>query len=129
MKKLIEQIIKFGIVGILATIIDYAGLLIFVEVFHIHYLVSSALSFIVSLIFNYLVSMKYVFKSKDNLSRHKEFLIFVTLSIVGLLLNQLIMWITVDKLRIYYMMSKVIATAIVMIWNFVTRKIFLEQKS
>lgn len=37
------------------------------------------------------------------------------------------MWISVDFLSIYYLLAKIIATFIVMIFNFVTRKLFLEQ--
>lgn len=58
----------------------------------------------------------------------KEFIIFVILSMVGLLINQIIMWFTVEKASIYYMLGKIIATAIVMVYNFITRKIFLEDK-
>ena len=53
-------------------------------------------------------------------------MVFIILSIVGLGINQLIMWICVDKLGIFYMISKIGATAIVMVYNFITRKIFLE---
>ena len=56
----------------------------------------------------------------------KNFIIFIIFSVLGLLLNDLIMHISIDKFNIYYMLSKIIATAIVMIFNFVTRKLFLE---
>ena len=36
------------------------------------------------------------------------------------------MYLTVEKLGIYYMISKIFATGIVMVWNFITRKIFIE---
>lgn len=129
MRKLIEQIIKFGIVGALAFIIDYFALYILVEYFGVYYLVSSAISFTVSVVVNYLLSMKFVFKRRDDIGRQKEFIVFVSLSIMGLLINQFIMWISVDKLNIFYMISKIFATFIVMVWNFVSRKIFLEKKS
>ena len=54
------------------------------------------------------------------------FIIFIVFSVLGLLLNNLIMWITVDFLSIYYLLAKILATIIVMVFNFVTRKIFLE---
>ena len=52
---------------------------------------------------------------------------FIILSIIGLGLNQLIMYLGVDLLHIYYMFCKVLATIIVMIYNFITRKIFIEK--
>lgn len=127
MKTLIKQIIKFGIVGILAFIIDYGILLFLTETLHIHYLFSSALSYIIALIFNYVCSIRFVFNSKKNLNKQKEFLIFCILSFIGLGINQLIMWFMVEKIHIFYAITKIIATVIVMIWNFISRKFFLEE--
>ena len=126
MKKLIMQIMKFGIVGVIAFFIDYGVMVLLTEVFGIWYLLSAMISFVVSVIFNYLASMKYVFSGKEGMSKKKEFVIFVILSVIGLGINQLGMWLMVDKLIIHYMISKIFVTGIVMVWNFVTRKIFLE---
>jgi len=117
---------KFGIVGVIAFIIDYGVLIFLTEVCGVYYLLSSMISFVVSVIFNYLASMKYVFSGKDGMSKQKEFIIFVILSVIGLGINQLGMWIMVDKLNIFYMFSKIFVTAVVMVWNFVSRKICLE---
>lgn len=71
--------------------------------------------------------MQYVFVSKfDKSEKNKEFLIFVILSIIGLAINELIMWFFVEEFSLHYILSKVIATIIVMVWNFITRKMFLE---
>lgn len=129
MQRLIQQIFKFGVIGALAFLIDYGVLYVLTEFAGIYYLISGAISFTVSVIFNYICSMKYVFSGKEGMSRRKEFIIFVVLSILGLLLNQLLMWMGVDLLHIYYMVTKIFATAIVMVYNFVTRKIFLEEHS
>lgn len=61
MKKLINQIAKFGVVGIIAALIDYILLFILTDVFKIYYMTSSIISFSVSLIFNYIASIKWVF--------------------------------------------------------------------
>lgn len=128
MKKLIEQMVKFGIIGALAFVIDYGFMILLTEVFKVNYLISSGISFTISVIFNYICSMKYVFDSRDDMSKGKEFTIFIILSIIGLGINQLIMWAMVDKLGLFYAVVKLFATAVVMVWNFVTRKIFLEKK-
>lgn len=127
MKKLIIQLFKFGIVGVIALLIDVGVLLILREILHIDVLMASAVSFCVSVTANYILSMLFVFESKDN-NKAREFLIFVVLSIGGLLLNQLIMWLGTDIFAIYYMWVKIFALLFVPIYNFVTRKIFLEKK-
>lgn len=126
MKKLFKQIIKFGIVGGLAFVIDYSLLYILTEFCGIYYFYSSIISFIVSLIFNYIASMKWVFNVNKKQTL-KDIIIFITLSVIGLGINQLVMYIMVETMKVYYMISKIVATVIVMIWNFITRKIFIEK--
>ena len=64
---------------------------------------------------------------KKDANKTQEFIVFIVLSVIGLGINQLFMWLFVDMMHIYYMLSKIIATVIVMIYNFITRKIFLEK--
>lgn len=127
MKRLLEQICKFGVVGVIAFLIDYGFLYIFTEFFGIHYLVSGAMSFCISVIFNYIASIIWVFDTKKDSNKVKEFVVFIVLSVIGLGINQVVMWGMVDHLNIYYMFSKIVATAVVMVYNFITRKMFLEQ--
>ena len=126
MKKLINQILKFGIVGVIATIIDFAVLYLLTDFIHIHYLVSSIISFTVSVIFNYILSIKWVFEVNHKQTK-KDFILFVVLSVIGLGINELIMYLMVDKLGIHYMFTKIFATGVVMVYNFITRKIFIEK--
>ena len=121
-----KQIVRFSIVGIIATLIDYGLLYFCTDYLKIYYLISSIISFIVSVIINYILSIKWVFDVKKK-QTFKEFVIFIFLSIIGLLINQFILYFCTDIVNIYYMLSKLIATLIVMIYNFVTRKIFIEK--
>lgn len=125
-ENLFIQIFKFGIVGVIATIIDFLFLYIFKEICNLPLIVSNTLSFCVSVIYNYIASVKWVFNINEEKDPKKNFVLFIVFSVIGLLLNDFIMWITTDKLNIYYMLSKIIATLIVMVFNFITRKIFLE---
>ena len=120
--------IKFGMVGVVAMAIDVGVLVLLREVLHIDVLISSALSFSASVIVNYILSMMFVFKGKDE-GRLREFVLFVSLSAGGLVINQLIMWAGVALVPFHYLWVKVFATAFVTIYNFVTRKIFLEKKA
>ncbi|WP_370760102.1 GtrA family protein [Faecalibacillus intestinalis] len=126
MKKLINQLLKFGLVGGIAFLIDYGLLFICTEWFGIYYFISSIISFSVSVIFNYIASVLWVFEVDQEKSKTKNFIIFITLSIVGLGINQIIMYYGVEVLNLYYMLIKLIATFIVMVFNFITRKMFLE---
>ena len=128
MKKLIEQMIKFGFVGFLCFFIDWGIMVFLTEVFGINPLISSTISFTVSVTVNYILSVTFVFETDKNANKGSQFVIFVLLSIVGLGVNELCMWLGTDLLGIHYMITKVGATAVVMVYNFITRKIFLEKK-
>ena len=126
MRKLIEQIMKFGVVGVIAFIIDFGVMVFLTEVFGIDPVISATVSFIISVIFNYAASMRYVFSHRKGMSRTHEFVIFVVLSAIGLGINDLLIWAGTDLASFDYRLVKIFATAVVMVWNFVTRKIFLE---
>lgn len=124
--KLIYQIISFGGVGILCFIIDFGILYVLTNVFGMYYLISAAVSFIISVTVNYILSVRYVFNISEDNSVFRNWLFFVIFSVIGLILTEIIMKIGVDIYSLNYMVTKVGATIIVMIYNFITRKLFLE---
>lgn len=127
MKKLFRQMFKFGIVGGICFIIDYSIFWILHERLGIYYLFANACSFSISVIINYILNLKFVFRSLENTNRVKEFITYIILNIIGLGFNQLIMKICVGYFLINSMLSKIIATGIVMIYNFISRKILIER--
>jgi len=121
------QVIRFGIVGVIAALVDVGVLVALKELMLFDVLTASAISFGVSVTVNYILSMTFVFKSKNE-NKLREFVLFVLLSIGGLCLNQFILWIGVRFTSVYYLIVKLLAMIIVPVYNFVTRKIFLESK-
>ncbi|MBR4668632.1 MAG: GtrA family protein [Butyrivibrio sp.] len=151
MKKLMAQIAKFGLVGVICFIIDYVIYRIFnitfektgfADIFPQYYLISAFLGFTVSVVCNYILSFKFVFERKEDLNRKTEFMIFLILSIIGMGINELCLFVGFDVIYLHWtwlqgIMSagfakdvffKFGATGVVMVYNFITRKIFLEKK-
>ncbi len=157
--KLVKQILKFGVVGGLAFLIDFVVYTIVLSVldWEYGYLIAGFAGFTISLIFNYLASMAFVFTRKDDVDRKKEFAVFLLLSLVGMGINTLVLWLCVDVIYAYVhwvqtataalfdllagigihissvedlaaLIAKCVATGIVMVYNFISRKIFLEKK-
>ena len=127
MGKLVAQIMKFGVVGVIAFFIDFGVMVFLTEVFGMNPVASATISFTVSVVFNYLASMRYVFQHREGMSRTREFVIFVVLSVIGLAINDALMWVGTEWASFDYRLVKIFATAVVMVWNFVTRKVFLEE--
>ena len=147
MKKLFAQLVKFGLVGGLCFVIDFlitlgVSALLRKASFDTDTaaLVAGFFGFVISVMVNYFLSMKYVFARKEDMDRRKEFLIFMVLSVIGLGINELLLkgsLVVAAKVIVHLYESqpnlvtagaKIIATAVVMVYNFVTRKIFLEKK-
>ncbi len=127
MQKLMKQIFRFAVVGGTAFVIDYGVLFILNEWLGVNYIIASALSFSISVIYNYILSILWVFDPNEEQSKQEQFIVFMVLSIIGLGINTLIMWISVEQFKLPVMFSKVIATAVVMVYNFITRKLYLEK--
>lgn len=126
LKELVLQFCKFGMVGTFCFCIDYELMILLTESHMMTYYASSAVSFIASVVVNYVLSMRFVFVSKEGMSKIQEIMIFITLSMVGLLLNQMIMFLAVELLGMFYAVAKVFATLMVTAYNFISRKKFLE---
>ena len=128
MRNIWSQIIRFGIVGVIATVIDYGLMVVLTELAGLPYLLSCAMSFTASVIVNYILSVRFVFAANSKTTKAAEISIFILLSAVGLGINQALMWFAVERLEISYLIAKIGATVIVMVYNFITRKLFLERK-
>ncbi|MBS4461826.1 GtrA family protein [Aerococcaceae bacterium zg-B36] len=130
MQKLIQQIVKFGIVGVVATLIDWTIFYVLFGTFHIWYLLAKTIAFAISTIFNYYLSMKYVFVSRfEAKERSREFQLFVLLSLIGLLLTLGLMWLVVEILSVNPAIANILVAIVVMITNFVLRKLVLEKRN
>ena len=101
--KLFMQIFKFGFVGGIAFIIDYAVLIFCKEVLNLDVLISAAIAFSISVVFNYILSIKWVFDVNQEKSKSKNFILFIVFSIIGLILTELIMHVGVKVLDFNYL--------------------------
>lgn len=117
----LNEIFRFCIVGGISFLIDAGLLYICTEYLRIYYLYSSAISFTVSVICNYFLCVVYVFHGARHQTKAQA-TIFIGSSIIGLLLNQLCMWFFVSIVNIYYIISKIFATVIVTVWNYIMKR-------
>ena len=77
------QFCKFGLVGTLCFCIDYGLMVALTETGILSYFAASGVSFTISVAVNYILSMRFVFKGKDELSKLQEMAIFLALSLVS----------------------------------------------
>ena len=120
-KKNIVDFLLYVVVGACATLAEW---LIFylLDTCALHYALATVIAYVLSTFVNWLVGRLLVFKERKQ-SILKEILSIYLASIIGLLLNLLIMWITVDLLSIPEMIAKIAATGLVFFYNFIVRKL------
>ena len=125
-KKLFVQIFKFVIVGGIATLIDWFIYYVLFNIFKVNPLIANIGSFTISVIYNYIASVKWVFEVNENKSKSRLFTEFIVFSLIGLFITELLIYVGINYLKMDAMIIKIVATIIVMVFNFITRKIFLE---
>lgn len=141
----LNEILRFIIVGGLATAIDF-GVMAFVlylfsptsypnffsiflggsnEPSALAAAVGTGSGFLVGLIANYFLSVFFVFNEKGNSKSVSGFLAFAFLSLGGLLIHEAGMLILFAKLGVNEWLTKILLTAVTLVYNFVTRKLFI----
>ena len=124
-KTLFLQLMRYSVVGGISFVVDYGSLWFLTELGGLHYLVSAAIAFVLGLTCNYLISTAWVFGESKVASRWLEFVVFAIIGIVGLGLNELIIYLCTDICKLHYMLSKAVSTALVFFWNFFARRFIL----
>ena len=93
MRQSVKQFTRFAAVGTSTFLVDYVLLMVLSQLLGMDPVLAGAISFTVSLVLNYLLSMKFVFTRRQDISRRRQFGLFVVLSLVALVLNEIIIWI------------------------------------
>jgi putative flippase GtrA len=123
---LFVQLFRYTFVGGIAFVIDFGLLFLLTAYAGLHYQWSAAISFIAGLAVNYMISITWVFNADEG-SRNRlyEFLMFAVVGVIGLGLNALIIYVFTELVGVYYLISKIISTIIVFLWNFLGRRYLL----
>lgn len=120
------QFFRYIFVGGVAFLAD-GGSLFLITTIGVNYLISVIFAFVIGLAVNYGLSKLLVFE-KSSVNGKIEFLVYGIIGVIGLGFTEIIMYVLTEIAGLYFMVSKVIATIIVLVWNFVARKIILYRK-
>lgn len=115
--------LKYAIVGISSTIIDMATLFVLVDILKANLYFSLIISFLLAVINGFTFNKIWTFNDK-NQKYKKQFLKFLIVSIIWLGLTLFAMYLLVEILGIYYLLSKIFTSVIVLFWNYTWNKIW-----
>lgn len=119
------RIIRYGMVGSVAALLDLAVFAVFAKLLGFNYLAIGAVGFVLATALNYVLSIRYVFESGVRFRRGKEVSLVFAISGLGLLINQLVLYVGIGILGWEMILTKILATGAVFFWNFGARARFV----
>ncbi|MBQ6806782.1 MAG: GtrA family protein [Lachnospiraceae bacterium] len=122
-----EEGINYLIFGFLAFVLNYALYFFFESLLHMNYMLATAFSWVLTVVFAYWTNHTFVFKSKnmDTASLIKEFGSFISARIATELLELLLMYLMVDLAGINSYIAKLIGQTIVILTNYFLSKLWI----
>jgi len=119
------QFIQFGIVGTIGAIVDLGLLNLLVAVGKLDVYISAIISFTAAVISNFILNKIWTFKGvKTSKSSLYQFFQFMVVSMIGLGINLVVMFIFIEWAGLWYNWAKIIAILVVYIWNYIINKMW-----
>lgn len=120
---LIVKFLKFCVVGFSGTAVDFGVTWLCKEKFGWNKYVSNSIGFILAATNNYVWNRLWTFQS-TNSQIHIEYGKFLLVSVIGLAINNLVIYLLHGKLKLNFYLSKIFAIGVVMMWNFIMNYLF-----
>jgi len=119
---MLKQYVMFAGVGAIGTAGHYLVLVLLVELFAISPVTATTAAFIVGAIINYLLNYRYTFASdKPHLPAMSK---FFSIAFIGMIFNGMIMDFGTRQLALNYLLAQIVATLVVLQWNFFANKLW-----
>lgn len=119
------QFLRYFVVGGVAFVADFALLYLLTEFAGLYYLFSASVAFMAGVAANYALSVTWVFDHRSVDNRMHEFAIFAVIGVLGLAFNAALMWLFTELVGFHYLESKMVAAALILLFNFGARKALL----
>jgi putative flippase GtrA len=119
------RIVRYFFVGAMAAAVDIGLFTVFARLLGYDYLAVAGCTFVVATVVNYSLSVRHVFESGTRFGRSLEVALVFAVSAIGLAINQGVLFVAVDRLGLDLVLSKILATGIVFLWNYQLRANFV----
>lgn len=120
---MLAQFVKFCVVGASGTVIDFGLTYLFKEKVHLNKYISNSIGFLSAATSNYILNRIWSFEN-HNPAIGEQYMLFMSISLLGLLINNGVIYLLTKKLHMNFYVAKVIATGVVTLWNFVMNYLF-----
>jgi len=125
---MLARMARYFVVGGVAAVVDISFFFLCAKLLGFNYLAVATVGFFIATLVNYVLSVRFVFTSGVRFSRHGEIALVYLVSAVGLALNLLVLYLAISVAGLELMLSKLIATGAVFLWNFLSRNYFIFRR-
>jgi putative flippase GtrA len=119
------QIIRYLAIGGTAAVVNLGIFFVFAKLLGLNYMIVGAVAFAIATLVNYELSVRHVFESGIRFEKKQEIFWIYVVSLVGMGIDLVTLYICISIFQVEMMMSKVVATGVVFFWNYYARKHFV----
>lgn len=123
MNDFLLKFIKFGVVGVSGVVVDFGTTWLLKEILKINRYIANSTGFMCAVVSNYILNRIWTFHSHDT-AVAVQFSKFLGVALIGLAMNNAIIFYLNERKKVPFYVSKAIATGIVMLWNFGANYLF-----
>lgn len=120
-----REFVRYFAASLVALVVDAGSLALMTSVLGVQYLISGGVAFTLGLITVYVLSIRWVFETRHMRSVWVEFLVFLIVGVIGLGINEGVLWLLTGVFGLFYLVSKIASVLVVFTWNFFARKALL----
>jgi len=112
-----KRFVSYASVGVSTFLFDLFLLFVLIDFFHVQHILATGMAFLIAVSFNFLISRKVVFKGTER-PPGKSYVAFILIAGMGLVFVTGLMYVAVDILGIYYLLSRILIAGVVGMWNY-----------
>lgn len=114
--ELFFKFLKFGIVGVSGTAVDFGVTYSLKEWAKLNKYVANSIGFMVAVTTNYIFNRIFTFQSEGDIT--SQYIKFVLIGLIGMGLNNMLIFLLGKRFGMNFYIAKIVATLVVMLWNF-----------
>jgi putative flippase GtrA len=122
------RIFRYFVIGGICAVMDFVLFVILIKSFGVEWYYANVASFTIVTLVHYVLSVRFVFESGARFAKHQEILLAFLASVVGLLVNQVALYVLVSLLGINVLIAKIGAIGTTFFWNYAARQNFIFRK-
>ena len=123
-----SRFVIYTMIGGASALVDWGLFYLLAIILDIHYILSGTISFTLATLFNYFIGITFLFDSTARFTKQNEILLIFLISLIGLAINLLFLFLFSSRFLLSLMGSKILASVFALVWNFSMRNYYIFKK-